>query len=106
MLTILHVESFQAVTVPKADLWLVYTGGSLITVIGVSLLAVAQSPTVERTLWTLATSSYLALSLVDIVFVARRIIRPIYLLDSLLELCFFGLCIRWRVPEGRFANAS
>jgi hypothetical protein len=79
------IDTFQMVTGPKTDLWLVQTVGVLIGVIGLVLLAAMWRgwATVEVVL--LATGSALALAGVDIVFVTQQVIPRIYLLDAAAE---------------------
>jgi hypothetical protein len=79
------IDTFQMVTGPKTDLWLVQTVGVLIGVIGLVLLAAMWRgwATVEVVL--LATGSALALAGVDLVFVAQQIISRICLLDAAAE---------------------
>src|SRR5579871_2804378 len=79
------IDTFQMVTGPKTDLWLVQTVGVLIGVIGLVLLAAMWRgwATVEVVL--LATGSALALTGVDIVFVAQQVISRVYLLDAATE---------------------
>jgi hypothetical protein len=79
-------RSFERVTGPKADFWLAQTVGVLIGSIGLGL---AQSfrrrgePPPE--LRTIAMSTAAGLALVDAVFVGRRRIRPVYLVDAVVE---------------------
>lgn len=88
---IVSISSFQAVTGPKVDLWLVKTVGALIAVVGAALV-VASATEVTATTITLAIGSAAALAAVDINYVARRRIAKIYLLDALLEI---GLIALW-----------
>ncbi len=87
---LLNMRTFQAVTGPKADRWLVKTVGVLITVIGGVLLlsGVRQDESPEMTL--LGTASAAGLTAIDAVYVARRRISPIYLLDALAEVALIG----------------
>lgn len=82
---LVHVESFLAVTGPKTDLWLVYTVGVLIAVVGVVLLVAARSGRVTPEVALLAVGSAAALTGIDVIFVARHVIPPVYLLDAAAE---------------------
>jgi hypothetical protein len=77
--------SFERVTGPKADFWLVKTVGALVAVIGASLLVAARGRGGESPR-TLSAGAALALAAVDINYVARRRISPVYLLDAGVEL--------------------
>jgi len=94
---LLSSRTFQAVTGPKRDVWLVQTVGALIGVVGGTLaVAVATRQHGTATVRTLALGSALSLAAVDVYFVARRRISPIYLVDGVLEL---ALVAAWLVPE-------
>jgi hypothetical protein len=101
--SLVDIDSFQMVTGPKTDLWLVRTVGVLITVIAVVLLFAAwrRQTTVEVAL--LAVGSALALTAIDVIYVALQVIAPIYLLDAVAELvlvaCWAGLFV-WRTQAG------
>ena len=95
---LVHVESFLAVTGPKTDLWLLYTVGALIAVVGVVLLLAARSGRVTPEVARLAVGSALALTAIDVTFVARRVIDPIYLADAAAEVV---LVLWWAVAWNR-----
>lgn len=81
---IVSPRSFQAVTGPKRDMWLAQTIGSLIAVVG-GTLAVEARGRARPELAFLGASSAAALALCDVVFVSKRRISRVYLLDALLE---------------------
>lgn len=89
---ILHIRSFEAVTGPKADKWLVKTVGGMITALGGVLFATGlrRGPSDDLVAATVATAS--VLTAVDVVYVARRRIRPVYLLDAVAET---ALIVAW-----------
>jgi len=80
--------TFQRVTGPKRDMWLVHTVGLLVTVIGGTLAIASRDPSSMRSapIHGLAIGSALSLATIDAVFVARRRISPVYLLDAVAEL--------------------
>jgi hypothetical protein len=80
-----HVESFAAVTGPKTDLWLVYTVGGLVAVVGLALLAGAWNRRVTPELALLGAGCAAALAAVDVVFVICEVIPPVYLADAAAE---------------------
>jgi hypothetical protein len=95
---LVHVESFLAVTGPKTDLWLVYTVGALIAVVGAVLLAAGRSGRVTPEVALLAVGSALALAAIDVIFVTRGVIDPIYLADAVAEVLLVGW---WAVAWAR-----
>jgi hypothetical protein len=87
-----HIDSFQAVTGPKADLWLVYTVACLVVAIGTALVVAAISGRITPEVGVLAIGSAAGLAGIDVVFVARGVISWVYLLDAAAE---FGLIVWW-----------
>jgi len=82
---IVHLRSFMAVTAPKHDTWLVRTFGALVAAIGLAMLGSRHEGHAAA---RIGFASALALALSEVVFVARRRISPVYLLDAILELGF------------------
>jgi hypothetical protein len=89
---LVDLDSFMAVTGPKADHWLVKTVGILVTVIGAVLLVAWRRATVPVEVILLAVGSALALAAIDLVYVGNGTISPIYLLDAAAEV---GLALAW-----------
>ena len=87
---LLHIDSFMAVTGPKTDLWLVYTVGVLVAAIGAVLLMSARSGRITPEVMSLAVLSAAALTAIDVIFVVRQVILPIYLADAAAELLLIG----------------
>jgi hypothetical protein len=83
---IVHRRSFEAVTGPKREGWLVNTVGVLAAAMGVSLLAAAREGRVSRPIQVLGVGSALAFAGVDVWYAARRRISPVYLVDAAAEL--------------------
>jgi hypothetical protein len=88
----IHMRSFLVVTGPKSDLWLVRTVGALILVISLPLLFTGFQGSPEKEIILLGIAAAVALAAIDIFYVARRVISPIYLGDSAVEL---GLLAAW-----------
>lgn len=82
---LVHMPSFLAVTGPKTDLWLVRVVGVLIAVIGSTLAVSAWRRDVDPHAAWLAAASAAALATVDVYYVARGRISPIYLADAVAE---------------------
>lgn len=84
------IKTFQMITGPKVDKWLVKTVGALVLVIGgvVGMAGTRQQQTPEIPL--LAVGSAAGLAGIDVVYVARKRISPVYLLDALAEAILIG----------------
>ncbi len=82
------IRTFEVLTGPKTDRWLVQTVGALVTVIGAVIGRAGSRRRVTPEVELLAVGTALSLATVDVVFVARRRIRPVYLLDALTNLWF------------------
>src|SRR4051812_31311391 len=64
-----HIDSFQAITGAKMDLWLVYTVGCMVAAIGTTLLVAAISGRITPEIGVLAIGSAVGLAGIDVVFV-------------------------------------
>jgi hypothetical protein len=87
------INSFQAVTGAKTDLWLVYTVGCLVAVIGTALLVAAAKRRLTPEVVILGIGSAVALAGIDVIFVLRGVISWVYLLDAVAQ----GVLIAWWV---------
>ncbi len=83
---IVHLTSFERVTGPKVDKWLVKTTGGLIAVIGATLFSGGRNGVRSTSPPLLGVTSALALAAADLVYVAKRRIPPVYAADAVLEL--------------------
>jgi hypothetical protein len=90
---LISIGTFQMVTGPKTDLWLVKTVGVIITVMGLVLLSAALHARITFEVVLLAIGSAAALTAIDVVYVTRRVISPVYLLDAVLEVMLVGLWV-------------
>src|SRR5688572_8984286 len=93
---LLDIESFERVTGPKTDRWLVRTVGALVTVIGASLSLAARDDPARGETVVLAAGSALALGTIDVVYVAKRRISPVYLVDALAQAALLVVWIHRR----------
>lgn len=91
---IFHLRSFEAVTGPKLEGWLVKTVGALITVIGGTLLFSGLRRRVGPEVCLLGMGSAAAFTAVDLIYTSRRRISPVYLLDAATEV---ALVAGWTV---------
>ena len=96
-----HMKSFLRVTGPKTDLWLVKTVGTILAVIGVALILAWINAEINTSIIVLAIGSALSLALVEFIYVAKRVISPIYLGDTVVELILIG----WWVISLMFSNS-
>ena len=89
--------SFERVTGRKTDFWLAQTVGLTVAAVGAGLAqAGARGRPVAPELRTVACAVATALALVDVTFVVRRRISPVYLLDAAAEAALVGAWSRAR----------
>ena len=98
---ILNIRSFMAVTGPKHDLWLVKAVGALVTAVGANIAFAAWQRQINTTVALLAVTSAAALAAVDIIYVVKRVIARVYLLDAVVEIVLIiGGFIFWPRRSG------
>ena len=85
---ILSMKTFLLITGPKTDLWLVKTVGLILAVIGAVVLYAQLTGTINMPVILLAMGSAIGLALVEIIYVTKRVISPIYLADAVIEFIF------------------
>jgi hypothetical protein len=88
---LIDIVSFQIITGPKVDLWLVRTVGVLVTVIGAVLLSASRSRRINREILLLAVGSALGLAGIDLVYALSGRISAIYLADAAAEIALASL---------------
>ncbi|HVM31138.1 MAG TPA: hypothetical protein VM305_10280 [Candidatus Limnocylindrales bacterium] len=93
---LVDMRTFELVTGPKTDRWLVQSFGALVSATGLGLL-VADGPQGRRDAARIGTLGALAIATCEMVFVKRRQIRPIYLADAAVEL---GLVAAMMIASG------
>lgn len=97
-----HYRSFERVTGPKMDDWLVKTIGGVLAAVGATLLASAVRRPARRAdrsyLRTLGMSTAAALAVADLVYVGKRRISKVYLIDAAVE---GALCAHWLIGRRR-----
>ena len=89
--SLVSIGTFQKVTGPKTDLWLVKTVGALVIGTGTTLGAAAYRRNITPEITLLGVVSAAGLAAIDVVYVAKKRISPIYLLDALAEVVLIGL---------------
>jgi hypothetical protein len=100
---LLDIDSFQVVTGPKVDLWLVRTVGVLVGVIGTVLLLSVRRRRITPEIAILAVGSAVGLAGIDLVYALSGRISSIYLVDAVVEL---GLAVLWGLAWFRDARAE
>jgi hypothetical protein len=88
---ILHLPSFEAITGPKTDDWLVHMVGLLAVAIGVVLgVATARNRVRSPEVVLLAATSAAAFAAIDLWYGSSGRISPVYLADAGLQICLIG----------------
>jgi len=110
---ILSLKTFEAVTGPKLEGWLVKTTGAMIANVGAALAMAGARGKVSREMRILGAGAAASLAVVDFHYAgARRRISPVYLIDGAVQLAtaaLWGLAAlrdvreRQRPPEPAFA---
>lgn len=111
---LVHMRSFEWVTGPKTDRWLVNTAGVLIAVVGAVLTRAGLRREMTSDIRLLAAGSAAGLASIDVVYVARRRIPKVYLLDAFTEgmlmVCWVIVARtdaqRGRKEQGRLSRSS
>ncbi len=94
---LVSIGSFQRVTGPKTDLWLVKTAGVLITAIGGVLTMAGLRRTVQPEIPVLGAGAAAGLTAIDVIYVAKGRIARVYLLDALAEVVLIAAWLfAWR----------
>ncbi len=87
---LLSMGTFLKITGPKADLWLVKTVGLLLAVTGAVLIVARVNAEVNTAVIVLAIGSAFSLTIIEFVYVAKRVISSVYLGDAIIELIFIA----------------
>jgi hypothetical protein len=82
---LVSLRTFEIVTGPKTDDWLVQTVGVLAAAIGATLLVGAWRRPPNRETLTLAVLAILSFASVDVVFVLNGTISRIYMADAAIQ---------------------
>jgi energy-converting hydrogenase Eha subunit E len=90
---LVHMTSFEAVTGPKTDDWLVHMVGLLAATIGAALVTAARQWRGALETIVLAVGSAMAFIAVDVWYVLRGQISGIYLADAAVEIVLVALLL-------------
>jgi hypothetical protein len=98
---LLSMRTFEKVTGPKTDHWLVKTIGLLLVVIGLALITGGVRKTMTPELAVLGVGTAGALLGIDVFYVSIKKISRIYLLDAVAELILIMVWIAkyYIIPE-------
>jgi hypothetical protein len=80
--------AFEAVTGRKREWWLVQTTGALVTAVGSGLVSAAVRDRVTAEVAVIAAGCAAGLATIDVVYVLRGRIAPVYLCDAAVEIAF------------------
>jgi 4-amino-4-deoxy-L-arabinose transferase-like glycosyltransferase len=83
---LVSLGTFEAVTGPKTDDWLVQTVGVLAGVIGIVLLIGSLRRRPTRETWILSTISAIGFTAVNVTFVMLGVISRIYVVDAAMQI--------------------
>lgn len=97
---LISMRTFLLVTGPKTDLWLVKTVGVILAVIGIVLIVAQVNAEINTSIIILAIGSGIGLAIVEFIYVAKRVISPIYLGDAFAEI----VLIAWWVLSIALSN--
>jgi hypothetical protein len=89
---LLHMRSFEAITGPKPERWLVKMVGLLAASIGITLYRSARRRRVPPEIRVLAMTAAGSFAAIDLWYAGRKRIAPVYFLDAAVEI---GLLSSW-----------
>jgi uncharacterized membrane protein len=93
---LLSIRTFQAITGPKTDLWLVHTVGLLLMINGFILTLAAYGDKIDWSIYTIGICTALSLLGIEVVYVFNGTISAVYLLDAGVEILFIFAWIGMR----------
>lgn len=99
--SIIGIKSFQKVTGPKVDIWLVKTVGVIVLVIGAVLTSAGTRRVREPEIPALAVGSALGLAGINVFYSLRGRISKVYLLDAAAELGIVAIWLGLRRNDAR-----
>jgi hypothetical protein len=93
---LVSLRSFERISGPKVDVWLVKTVGVQVGVVGAVVALSTKRQRMTPEIEVLAAGSALGLAAIDLVYVGSRRISPIYLVDAAIELGFVAGWVAYR----------
>ena len=101
---ILHMGSFEAITGPKVDDWLVRMVGLLAATIGITLAVALRGRRIGPEVRTLAILSALSFAAIDLRYALQGRISSIYLADAVVELALVAFLVLAQLRAPRRAT--
>lgn len=92
---IVDIKSFQLVTGPKTDLWLVKMVGLLTVAISLLLFVIAKRRLITTESIVLILGSSISYLSIDVYYSLNRVISYIYLADAVLQLIIILIWVQW-----------
>jgi hypothetical protein len=91
------MQSFEKVSGPKKNDWLVKTVSLLLIADAICFASALLMNLVSFPVFLLAVSSATALFMIDVIYVVKKIISSVYLFDAVIELAFIVslLVVEW-----------
>ncbi|HEX6964461.1 MAG TPA: hypothetical protein VF166_01605 [Gemmatimonadaceae bacterium] len=84
--SLVDIESFERITGPKMDRWLVKTVGTLLVIDGAVMTLAVRRERVTPEVALLGLGTALGVAAIDVVYALRGRISPVYLLDAAAEI--------------------
>jgi hypothetical protein len=89
-------KAFERVTGPKLEWWLVETVGALVTAVGGGLMSAASSGRTTPEITGIAAGCAAGFAALDVAYVARGRISPVYLVDAAAQAALLAALARSR----------
>ncbi|MET9951744.1 hypothetical protein ABZ135_09375 [Streptomyces sp. NPDC006339] len=87
---LVHRRSFEGITGPKTDVWLLQTVSGLLVTIGWTQIRAASTDHGPEAARRLGTMTALTLIAIDVVYATRGRIRPVYFVDAVFQLLWLA----------------
>jgi hypothetical protein len=102
---LVSLRTFEYVTGPKTDDWLVHTVGLLLAAIGLAIALAIRVREVGAPICVLAFGAAFALAAIEVFYVASGVIGTIYLVDAAIELAL-AFALAWTLVRARTAQSA
>jgi hypothetical protein len=97
---LVHMRSFEAVSGPKTDKWLVRTVSGLLIAVGLEQLRAAPGRESAAVARRLGVGTAVTLAAIDLYYASKGRISKVYLLDSAVELFWIRSWLRKDLAVG------